>query len=71
MSDDTKSEPRPPRPDATEAQEAAETRARETIRDLDAGLVTRRSAVEVKRAAKRAIGGHDLSRGLGNIKPWP
>jgi hypothetical protein len=69
MSDDgvtvTENETRPPRPDSTAAQEAAETRAQEIIKDLDAGLVSRRGAISVKHAAKRAIGGHDLKRGLG------
>src|SRR5271166_3242159 len=55
------------RPDSTAAQEAAETKAQEVIKDLDAGLVSRRSAINVKRAAKRAISGADLRRGLRNL----
>jgi hypothetical protein len=71
MSDDgvvvTENERRPQRPDNTAEQDAAETRAQEIIKDLDAGLVTKRSAIKVKHAAKRAIGGHDLGRGLRNM----
>jgi hypothetical protein len=78
MSDDviitTNETPSPPKPDATVAQAAAEKMARETIKSLDAGLVTRRTAVDVKRAAKRAIGGHDLNRSLDRFvvsSHWP
>jgi hypothetical protein len=70
MSDDvvvTENEPRPARPDTTEAQVTAERSVHETIKNLDAGLVSRRSAIDVKRAAKRAIQGHDLNRGLGRV----
>jgi hypothetical protein len=63
----TENEPRPPRPDNTEAQAAAETRAQQVIKDLGDGLISRRGAINVKHAAKRAIGGHDLSRGLRNL----
>ena len=63
----TENETRPPRPDNTAAQEAAEVGAHETIRQLDAGLVTKKTAIKVKDAAHRAIGGHDLKRGLGNL----
>ena len=56
--------PRPARPDATEAQAAAETRADDLINDLGRGYVTRRTAVRVRDAADRAIGGHDLDRAL-------
>ena len=72
MSDEN--EPRPARADASEAQVAAEASARETIKNLDAGLITRRTAVDVKRAAKRAIGGHDLNRSLDRFivsSHWP
>jgi hypothetical protein len=70
MSDDVvviENEPTSTRPDTTEAQIAAERSVGETIKNLDAGLVTRRSAIDVKRAAKRAIAGHDLNRGLGRV----
>ena len=55
------------RSDSTAAQEAAETKVQEVIKDLDAGLVSRRSAINVKRAAKRAISGADLRRGLRSL----
>jgi hypothetical protein len=60
----TDHDPRPSRPDSTEAQAQAETRAKQTVSDLDAGLVSRRGAIDIKRAAKRAVGGHDLARGI-------
>ena len=63
----TESETRSPRPDSTEAQEAAEQKVKQVISDLDAGLVSRRSAIQVKQAAKRAISGHDLNRSLGRM----
>jgi hypothetical protein len=63
----TENEPRPQRPDSTAAQEAAEIRAQETIRELDAGLISKPKAVGVKQAAERAIRDHDLKRGLGNL----
>lgn len=63
----TENEPRPPRPDSTAAQDAAEIKVKQVISDLDAGLVSRRSAIQIKNAAKRAVGGHDLSRGIGKM----
>ena len=60
----TDSQPRPARPDATQDQDAAEARADSLITDLSRGLVTKRTAVRVRDAADRAIGGHDLDRGL-------
>lgn len=67
----TENEPRPARPDTTAEQAAAETRATQTVKDLDAGLVSRRGATDVRDAAERAVRNHqrgiDLTRGIGNL----
>lgn len=54
-------------PDNSKAAGAAEERARQVVSDLDAGLVSRRSSVAVKQAAKRAIRNADLARSIGRL----
>ena len=56
--------PRPARPDHTAEQASAETRATDLIKDFSQGFVTKRTAIRVRDAADRAIGGHDLDRAL-------
>ena len=59
--------PRPARPDATSDQAAAETRADALIKDFAEGHISRRTAVRVKTAAERAIGGHNLDWSFDHV----
>jgi hypothetical protein len=53
--------------DISADQKAAEQRAEDIVKDFANGRISRGSAVKVRDAAQRAIGGHDLSRGLDNM----
>jgi hypothetical protein len=64
----TENEPRASRPDTTSDQAAAETRATQVVKDLNTGgLISRRTAVEVRDMADKAVKGADACRGFGKM----